>query len=209
MARKKSAYTRERNRIMSNIRRLRRKGYNSELYFPTEKELRSTGVKGKELAKATRELKSWTARELREYVTNETLTYTQEETNTPGFTPPTNVSDDITFFDDVAIQQWYNTLDKFAKGEGYNLLRAWIGGLIRENGKHNVAIMLQQGAESGNILSWEIAYRTDQSVTYIGNMMDYLPDQGIIYKEETLDKIDYIKMLGDALEQEEDWEKPE
>lgn len=209
MARKKSAYTRERNRIMSNIKRLRRKGYNSELYFPTEKELRSTGVKGKELAKATRELKSWTARELREYVTNETLAYTQEETNTPGFTPPTNVSDDTTFFDDVAIQQWYNTLDKFTKGEGYNLLRAWLGGLIRENGKHNVAIMLQQGAESGNILSWEIAYRTDQSVTYIGNMMDYLPDQGIIYKEETLDKIDYMKMLGDALEQEEDWEKPE
>ena len=39
-------------------------------------------------------------------------------------------------------------------------------------------------------------------------MMDYLPDQGILYKEQMLDKIEYMKSLGDALEQEEDWENP-
>ena len=39
-------------------------------------------------------------------------------------------------------------------------------------------------------------------------MLDYLPDEGILYKEEMLDKIEYMKRLGDALEQDEDWEYP-
>ena len=193
---------------MSTIRRLKTKGYKSELYFPTEKELRSTGVKGSELTKLTRELKAFTPKKIKEYVTEESLSYTQEETNTPGFEPPTNVTDDHSFFDEAVIYEWYATLEKFSKGECYNLLKAWIDGIIAENGIHNTAIMLQKGAENGNILKREVAYDETEFTAYISNMMDYLPDQGVLYKEQTLDKIEYMKALGDALEQEEDWENP-
>lgn len=208
MAKKKSVYTKERNRVMANIRRLKSKGYKTELYFPTEKELRSTGVKGVELSILTRKLKKFTAKEIKARVIEESLSYTQEETNTPGFEPPTNLTDDQSFFDEGVIYQWYITLEKFSKGECYNLLKAWIENVIAENGIHNTAVMLQKGAEKGNILKREVAYDETEFTSYISNMMDYLPDQGILYKEQMLDKIEYMKALGDALEQEEDWENP-
>lgn len=207
MAKKrKSGYTKQRNRIMDGIRRLKSKGYKTEMYFPTEKELRSTGVKGVELSILTRKLKSLTAKEIKARVIEESLSYTQEETNTPGFEPPTNVTEDYSFFDEVVIEQWRNTLEKFAKGACYNLLKAWVNTMIAENGIHNTAVMLEQGAQNGNILNREIAYNETEFTSYIANMMDYLPDQGILYKEQTLDKIDYLKAIADALEQDEDWE---
>ena len=69
MARKKrktTVYTKQRNRIMSAIRRLKKKGLQTDLYFPTEKELRSQGVKGQELAKLTRELKKISSSQIKE-----------------------------------------------------------------------------------------------------------------------------------------------
>lgn len=185
---------------MSTIRRMKSKGFSSELYFPTEKELRSQGVNGKELTALTRKLKSWTAKSLKEYIISENYE--------PQFEPPYNPSYDTSFFDDVVINQWILKLNTFAQGEAHNLLKAWLSSMINENGKHNVAIMLNDGAEAGNILTWEIAYKVDQAVTYISNMLDYLPDQGVLYKEETLDRIEYMKRFGDALEQNEDWEEP-
>ena len=83
-----------------------------------------------------------------------------------------------------------------------------MGGLIKEHGEHDVAIMLQKGAEEGNILEWQTVYNADKATLYIGNMIDYLPDEGILYKEQMLDKVEYMKRMGDALEQEEDWEYP-
>lgn len=133
---------------------------------------------------------------------------TQEPTNTPGFYVPENINEDETFFDYVVISQWYSALGEFANGEAYNLLRSWMGSLVRTEGKHNVAQMLQDGAENGHILSWEVVYKSDNAVLYIGYMLDYLPDEGVIFKEETLDRMEYMKRLGDALEQDEDWEYP-
>ena len=57
---KVSAYTRNRNRINSYIRRLNKKGFITDLYFPTEKELKSQGIKGVELTRYTNELKKIT-----------------------------------------------------------------------------------------------------------------------------------------------------
>lgn len=57
---KVSAYTRNRNRINSYIRRLNKKGLITELYFPTERELKLQGIKGTELTRYTNELKKVT-----------------------------------------------------------------------------------------------------------------------------------------------------
>lgn len=198
-------YTRNRNRIQAYIRKLKKAGLNVDIYFPTEKELRKSGVKGKELTKLTLELKKLTAKELRKIA--EPLNK-QEPTNTYGFKPPYNLSEDESFFDNVVISEWYATLSQFSNGEAYDLLRAWMGNTVRTNGKHNTAIMLQNGAENGHILTWEVVYKNDNAILYIGYMLDYLPDEGILYKEEVLDKIEYMKRLGDALEQDEDWEYP-
>lgn len=57
---KVSAYTRNRNRINSYIRRLNKKGLIIDLYFPTEIELKLQGIKGTELTRYTNELKKVT-----------------------------------------------------------------------------------------------------------------------------------------------------
>ena len=49
---------------MSYINRQKKKQLVTDLYIPTEKELRKQGVKGKELAKLTRQLKKLTPKEL-------------------------------------------------------------------------------------------------------------------------------------------------
>lgn len=57
---KVSAYTRNRNRINSYIRRLNKKRLIIDLYFPTERELKLQGIRGAELTRYTNELKKVT-----------------------------------------------------------------------------------------------------------------------------------------------------
>ena len=162
-------------------------------------------IKGTEGIKAERKVRAQKSAQTRKY---RQANPTQVPTNTPGFVPPENISEDESFFENVVISQWYATLATFSNGEAYSLLRSWMGNTVRTEGKHNTAIMLQEGAENGHLLTWEVVYKHDNAVLYIGYMLDYLPDEGILYKEEMLDKIEYMKRLGDALEQNEDWEYP-
>lgn len=121
---------------------------------------------------------------------------------------PLNISTDLHLFSRVIISNWYAMLKQFENGEAYNLLRTWMGGLIKDNGIDDVANMLEAAAKDGHILTWDIVYKTDRAVSYIGYILDYLPECGVFYKDEQLSKVDYLKLLGDALEQEEDWEYP-
>ena len=132
----------------------------------------------------------------------------QQPTNEQGFKVRYNPSYEDSFYTRIVISQWYATLDTCRNGEAYNLLRAWMGNIIRFNGIENTAEMLTRGAEAGHLLTWEVVYKADKATLYIGYMVDYLPDQDIHYKDEILDLVEYWKRLGDALEQEEDWEYP-
>lgn len=58
MAKRRSAYDRERNRLMAKIRYWENKGYNVHVEKPlTERQLRKQGLSGSDLRKATQELK--------------------------------------------------------------------------------------------------------------------------------------------------------
>lgn len=228
------AYSKQVKRIKQFIRRAEKRGYQfSENVLP-QRPKRVTQASVRKLAKLTPDklyqkavyggLASWgeivpategvkLERSLRAKKAAETRKYrlaepVQEPTNTPGFIPPEIISEDVSFFDDVVISNWYGTLETFSNGEAYGLLHSWMGNTVRTDGTHNTATMLQDGAENGHLLSWEVAYKHDNALLYIGYMLDYLPDEGVLYKEEMLDKIEYMKCLGDALEQDEDWEYP-
>lgn len=125
-----------------------------------------------------------------------------------GITQRYKENEDTSFYDKVSISQWYAQLREFANGEAYGLLRAWMGGVIAENGVHNVAVMINNAIDHGVILTWEVVYDMDEAERYIGRMIDYLPEAGVLYKEEQLDKIEFMKRLGDALEQDENWAYP-
>lgn len=228
------AYSKQVKRIKQFISRAEKRGYQFDNSVLPQRPKRVTQASVRKLAKLTpdklykkavygglatdgeivpaiegrkleRSLRAKKAAQTRKYRLSKPV---QEPTNTLGFVPPENILDDASFFDYSVISQWYATLELFSSGESYNLLRAWMGNIVRTHGKHNAAIMLQNGIENGHLLTWDVVYKAEKAVSYIGYMIDYLPDEGVLYKEEMLDKIEYMKRLGDALEQDEDWEYP-
>lgn len=107
MAKKiKTKYTKNRNRVTSYIRRLRKKGLQLDLYFPTERELRKEGIKGTELAKLTRQLKTYTPKVLTQLATSPN--YSDADSNTQGFTPPP-----INIMEDAGYMMYENVFDEF------------------------------------------------------------------------------------------------
>lgn len=186
---KKTQYTRQRNRIMAYIRTLRKKGLEVDYYFPTELELRKSGVKGAELAKLTRALKQMTPSVLRSMAT---------PTPTPtSFVPPENISEDTSFFDRVVISGFRQHVRQFNE-RASNLLLSWLDRILATNDEHDVAIMLNEGAEAGNIVTYQIVYSVDKLHEYMSNMLDYLPEAGPLFKAEMMD----------AMEMEEDFSIP-
>lgn len=190
MAKRKTVYTKERNRIMSTIRRMKRQGFTSSLYIPTEKELRSQGIKGKELTKLTRELKQYTSKYVKSYIEAESKINEQET----RFIPPENISEDATFFDAVVISGFKAHVRQFNE-RASNLLLGWMDRILQTNDAHDVATMLQNGAEAGLIVTYQIVYSQDKLTQYMSEMLDYLPEAGPLFKAEMMD----------ALEQEEDY----
>lgn len=176
MAKRKTEYTRNRNRIMAYQRRLRKKGMGIDLYFPTENELRIQGIKGTQLTKYTNELKKYTSKELKKLATL------------------TNISEDTSFFDRVVISGFREHVSQF-NPKASELLLSWLDKILNGNDEHSVATMLQDGAEHGNIVTYQVAYNTNLLYQFMSNMIDYLPDQGELFKEN----------LMNALELEEDY----
>lgn len=125
------------------------------------------------------------------------------------FEPPYKPNRDITYEPRAIISTWLSNLNQFENGESYNLLRAWLTAVIEENGEENTARMLQEGAKAGNLLTWDVVYKGDNARQYIASMLEYLPDAGVLYKEEMIDKVEYLTRLSDAMELEELWEEPE
>ena len=67
MAKRKTKYTQNRNRILRYIRKLNKNNILVDIYIPTEREVRAQGVKGSELTKLTRELKALTPQVIKSY----------------------------------------------------------------------------------------------------------------------------------------------
>lgn len=108
MAKKrKTQYTKQRNRVTSYIRKMRNKGVEIDLYFPTELELRKSGVKSSELGALTRKLKQLTPKELKKLAIVVTEP-TQEPTNTSGFVPP-----EKKVMQDSGYMMYHNVFDDF------------------------------------------------------------------------------------------------
>ncbi len=196
MAKRKTQYTRQRNRVTAYIRRLRKTGLVVDMYFPTEHELRKSGVKGSELTKLTRELKKLKPKELKSMATPATIDRRYPH-NTPGFEAPENISEDATFFDAVVISGFRNHARQFNE-RASNLLLSWLDKILASNDVHDVATMMNDGAEAGLIVTYQIVYSQDKLTQYMSEMLNYLPEAGPLFKAEIMD----------ALEEEEDYSSP-
>lgn len=148
-------------------------------------------VKGTEGIKLERKVRALKAVQTRKYRLAEP---TQETTNTPGFVPPENISEDISFFDETVISGFRVHVKQFNE-RASNLLLGWIDRILHTNDVHDVAIMLNDGAEAGFIVTYQIVYSQDKLTQYMSKMLDYLPEAGPLFKAEIMD----------AMEEEEDF----
>lgn len=122
---------------------------------------------------------------------------TQEPTNTKGFIPPENISKDTSFFDAVVISGFKAHVRQFNE-HASNLLLSWLDKILATNDVHDVATMLNDGAEAGLIVTYQIVYSQDKLTQYMSEMLDYLPEAGELFKAEMMD----------AMEEEEDYSSP-
>lgn len=150
-----------------------------------------TGVKGVRLERSLRGKK---AAETRKYRLAEPR---QEPTNTQGFVPPENISEDTSFFDAVVITGFKSHVRQFNE-HASNLLLSWLDRILATNDAHDVATMLNDGAEAGLLVTYQIVYSQDKLTQYMSQMLDYLPEAGELFKAEMMD----------AMEQEEDFSSP-
>lgn len=151
-------------------------------------------VKGTEGIKLERKVRAQKAAQTRKYRLAEP---TQEPTNTPGFVPPENISEDTSFFDATVITGFRAHVRQFNEIAS-ELLLDWLDRILQTNDVHDVAIMLNDGAEAGNIVTYQIVYSVDKLHEYMSNMLDYLPEAGPLFKAEMMD----------AMEMEEDFSSP-
>lgn len=150
-----------------------------------------TGVKGARLERSLRAKKS---AETRKYRLAEPR---QEPTNTQGFVPPENISEDTSFFDAVVISGFKSHVRQFNE-HASNLLLSWLDRILATNDTHDVATMLNDGAEAGLLVTYQIVYSQDKLTQYMSEMLDYLPEAGELFKAEMMD----------AMEEEEDYSSP-
>lgn len=183
-----TAYTRNRRRIMSYIRRQRKQGYDIPFYFPTERQLRQSGVKGTGLTKLTNELKKYTPKELKR-LRVPISEPPQEGTNEPDFTPPFNPSTDESFFTDAVINAYRSHVKTF-NPNAQSLLLSWLDRILQQNTKEDVATMLEEGASRGHILNYTIVYSSEKLYDYMAEMLDYLPEAGPLFKSQLMETME-------------------
>lgn len=186
---KQSKYTLYRNRVLATMRRLKKKGYAfDELYFPTEREIRKSGVKGQELRYLTLRLKKLTSKEL---VKMARIVYEDAGDRFNG---------DEDMYDESALLNFQAQIMKYPHGfVGYMI--AWINRLIRTKGKRAVVEMLDKGFKSGLEVTSAVMYKLPYLNEFVDKMMSFLPDVGEIEKSDILDLVEE-DAYAETLEQE-------
>lgn len=186
--RKLTQYEKQRNRILSYARKLKKVGLEYETYIPTLHELRKEGVKGQELSKLTRQLKTIKPAEIRALA---------KPILTTNYIPY-NIDLTGNLYDRVVISNYRALISHFNEYTS-NILLNWLNSIISTTSEHETAVMLDKGAENGLILTYKVAYKKDRLFQYMANMLDYLPEAGDFTKQEIMDAVQF----------EEDYQEPE
>lgn len=96
---------------------------------------------------------------------------------------------------DIVISNFKQGLMAFEEGQATGLLRGFLDRMIAQYGERDVAIAINEAAQNGVILTWEVGYKTEAAEAFVENLLEYFPEAGPLEKEEILE----------AFEQLEDW----
>ena len=178
-SKKQSKYTVYRNRVLATMRRLRKKGYSfDDLYFPTEREIRKSGVKGQELRYLTLRLKKFNSKELVKLARRVEETFADER-----------IIEDEDFYDYSVVENFRSQVIRYPRGFATQML-AWVNRVVKEKGIKSASQMLQDGFSSGLEITAETMYKEDSFNKFIDAMMNFIPDIGEFEKVNILDMVD-------------------
>lgn len=189
---KVSAYTRNRNRINSYIRRLNKKGLITDLYFPTERELKLQGIKGAELIHYTNELKKVTP----EFLKGEAIPIpkTSNNFNENG---DLKVSDDG-MFNRAVIADVKNNISHYPK-EIADKVTSFIDQLITQQGIDDVVETIMLTPDLHYYLN-KSKYDSESALEdYATGIINALPNASEQYKKDLSDAFEFNE-LGYAVE---------
>ena len=96
--------------------------------------------------------------------------------------------DDTIAFEDIVISNMLARVSQF-RSSLVPVFENWVDRLIQDNGRLAIAKMLQKGASEGKIVDFKVMYSETEMYKYFSDMLDFLPDQGDIYKEQVLEII--------------------
>lgn len=94
--------------------------------------------------------------------------------------------DDTIAFEDIVISNTLARVSQF-RSELVPVFENWMDRLIQDNGRLEVAKMLQKGASEGKIVDFKVMYSETEMYKYFSDMLDFLPDQDDMYKEQVLE----------------------
>ena len=94
--------------------------------------------------------------------------------------------DDTIAFEDIVISNFLARIAQF-RSPLVPIFEKWLDTLEQDNGRLAVAKMLQDGASAGKIVDYKVMYSETEMYKYFSDMVDFLPDQGDIYKEQILE----------------------
>lgn len=207
-------YVKQRNRLKQAIRRAEKRGYIfDENVIPkqpktiTKKSVeRLQKIKPKDLYEKANYIDTTTGEiitgkegrqlERKESARKAKQTRKRKQERSSPYTPPVEAY--YPRFSEMVISNYKAHIRQF-NDVAYEKLSSWVDSLIAKFGEDDVATMLQEGAENGYIVTYQIVYSMDKLTEYIANMLDYLPEVGDIMKED----------IVDAFEAMEDWESPQ
>ena len=105
-----------------------------------------------------------------------------------NYSTPDNVSGDSSFFDYMVINEYRRNIAHFGN-KAYAELGSWLDNLTSQYGEHAVAEMLEDGASSGTVVTYQIAYDDSKLQDYMSDMFDYL-EFGADYRAGISDAFD-------------------
>ena len=112
-----------------------------------------------------------------------------EETEPRPYMP----TDDPDMYSDAIINNFNFILAQYSP-EATWVLRNWIKNLEHKYGRHEVALMLQAGAEQGLIVTWDVIYDDQMQRSYMADMVNYIasiePEDAELYGQEFYDKLE-------------------
>ena len=190
MAKKTTAYTKNRNRILRYVKKHGIKEY-FDLYIPTERELRQQGIKGKQLTSLTRKLKAITPKYIKETVKTR-ITETQENVQETQNILESGISQ-------VIINNFKSQILHFPK-EISDKVIALTNTLINEQGIEAVAYSLEHMPLQFHEILNKTGYDSNSAMQeFASSLVEYLPDASDAYKEELIEAFEYNE-LGYSIE---------